>query len=191
MKPGTWTRLLAAAKRLDVAEATVRQLKPWMASLILTQRALDTAGVDADMGIDKAFVKDASTKKPIMQIETAARQLQLLQSLNDDEQEQWLLQTISEADKAGARYGELADAWKKGDADTMDWIVHRSFDNNPISINLYKRFFTDRNVAMADKINELLQEGRKYFFVIGAGHLGGEMGIIKLLEAKGFRIEQP
>lgn len=191
VKPGTWSRLLASGKALDIPEATLRQMKPWLVSLTLAQQALTKTGVDPSMGIDKAFVKDASTKKPIIQLESAAQQLKLLQNLSDLEQEQWLLQSIQDADKAAERYQELAAAWKKGDAEVMDLIVHRSFDSSPPSAKLFKMLFTDRNIAMANKIEEMTADGRKYFFVVGAGHLGGDQGIVKLLETKGFRIEQP
>jgi len=191
VKPGTWRKLLAVAQKLGIPEARLRQQKPWLAALTITIQSLAKSGFDPAMGIDKAFVKDAGAKKPILQLESAEAQLKLLQALNGLEQEQWLIQALLDADKGPALFQEVADAWQKGDAEAMDMIVRRSFDTSPTSVKLFQLFFSERNASMAKKIEEMTTDGRRYFFVIGAGHLGGEQGIVKLLEAKGFRVEQP
>lgn len=191
VKPGTWRKLLAVAQKLGIPESKIRQQQPWLAALTITTEALAKSGFDPAMGIDKAFVKDAGAKKPILQLESAEIQIKLLQALSALEQEQWLLQALLDADKGPALFQEVADAWRKGDAEAMDMIVHRSFDSSPTSAKLFQLFFADRNATMAKKIEDMTADGRKYFFVIGAGHLGGDQGIVKLLEDKGFRIEQP
>jgi ABC-type sulfate/molybdate transport systems ATPase subunit len=48
----------------------------------------------------------------------------------------------------------------------------------------------DRNVAMVDKIDTMLAGDTNVFVVVGAGHFGGEQGIVKLLEEKGHEVEQ-
>jgi len=60
-----------------------------------------------------------------------------------------------------------------------------------VATKLFKALFTDRNIAMANKIDELLVDGRTYFVVVGAAHLAGEQGILKLLETKSYKISQP
>jgi uncharacterized protein YbaP (TraB family) len=191
VKPGTWRKLMSVAQKLNIPEAKLRQQQPWLAALTITTESLAKSGFDPAMGIDRAFVKDAGAKKPILQLESAEAQIKLLQALTGLEQEQWLLQALLDADKGPALFQEVADAWRKGDAESMDMIVRRSFDSSPTAAKLFQLFFTDRNAAMAKKIEEMTADGRKYFFVVGAGHLGGDQGIVKLLEEKGFRIEQP
>ena len=53
-----------------------------------------------------------------------------------------------------------------------------------------KRLFDDRNHAMTDKLTGYLRQGGSYFVVVGAGHLVGEQGIVRLLEKRGYKPEQ-
>ena len=73
----------------------------------------------------------------------------------------------------------------------MDLIVRQSFDPGQIGSKLYKTFLIDRNERMANRLVDLANDGRTYFVVIGADHLGGEKGILKLLGQKGFTVTQP
>jgi uncharacterized protein YbaP (TraB family) len=50
-----------------------------------------------------------------------------------------------------------------------------------------KIVFDNRNEVMCDSIaNHIVDESS--FFAIGAGHLGGKMGVIEILRSKGFRV---
>jgi hypothetical protein len=39
-------------------------------------------------------------------------------------------------------------------------------------------------------LDALLNEGGKYFVVLGAAHFVGSDGIVELLKAKGYRVQQ-
>jgi uncharacterized protein YbaP (TraB family) len=43
---------------------------------------------------------------------------------------------------------------------------------------------------MADKIDRYLTQNSVYFVVVGAGHLIGDQGIVKLLEKRGYKVTQ-
>jgi len=47
-----------------------------------------------------------------------------------------------------------------------------------------------RNEIMAERAVEFLESGEQYFFVVGALHLQGERGVIRLLQEKGFSVER-
>ena len=40
------------------------------------------------------------------------------------------------------------------------------------------------------KIENYLQSGQVYFVVVGAAHMGGENGVLSLLRAHGYDIQQ-
>jgi uncharacterized protein len=40
------------------------------------------------------------------------------------------------------------------------------------------------------RIEAYLHSGRTYFVVVGAGHMGGEGGLLTLLRGRGYQIEQ-
>ena len=43
---------------------------------------------------------------------------------------------------------------------------------------------------MVSKIEDFLRMKETYFVIIGAGHLIGERGMIEILKAKGYSVEQ-
>jgi uncharacterized protein YbaP (TraB family) len=169
----------------------LRPQKPWLAALTLTGQALSQAGFSEDFGVDQAFIKEAEGKKPVLEMESVDEQIKLFDGFSAQEQEQMLLQSLQDFARGPEIFKNIADAWKKGDADAIDLITRQSFEAGPVATKLFKTLFTDRNIAMANKIDELLADGRTYFVVVGAAHLAGEQGILKLLETKSYKISQP
>jgi uncharacterized protein YbaP (TraB family) len=191
VKPATWQKLTALAKNLGLPEETLRRQKPWLAILSLSALMYEQAGLSPELGLDRGFIKEAGTRVPILELESMEQQIKLFDSLTGQEQEQMLIQAISDFQRGPEQIKSMVDAWKKGDEEAMDLIVTQSFRSDPLSEKLYKLLFADRNAAMANKLEELMADGRTYFMVVGAGHLGGEKGILKLLEQKGYKITQP
>jgi len=191
VKPATWRKLNELAKRLGVKDEVLRLQKPWLAALTLTGQALKQAGFREELGVEQAFIKEAGAKKPILEMESVEQQIKLFDEFSAQEQEQMLLQSIQDLARGPEIFKNIADAWRKGDAEAIDLITRQSFDSGPVAAKLFKVLFADRNIAMTNKIDELLADRRTYFVVIGAGHIAGEQGILKLLETRGYRITQP
>lgn len=67
--------------------------------------------------------------------------------------------------------------------------VTKSFTNDFDSMDkLMKNILVDRNYKWMEKIPTLIQEN-PCFIAVGAVHLGGEDGLIKLLRRKGYKVE--
>ncbi len=66
-------------------------------------------------------------------------------------------------------------------------IARDSFRDFPSFAN---RVLDARNRNWIPKIEGYLRSGRICFVVVGAGHLGGPNGLLTLLKARGYRIEQ-
>lgn len=191
IKSLTWNKTLEAAAKLGITEDSLHSTKPWLAALILTNQKLVQEGYVADLGVDISFVQQAQGKKPVMELENVQDQINLFNQFSDQEQEQMLLHTLSELNKGPEFDQSILNAWKIGDAEEMDLIVRQSFDSGQLSTKLFKLFIVDRSERMANRLADLANDGRTYFVVVGSAHLGGEKGILKLLEQKGFKITQP
>ena len=48
----------------------------------------------------------------------------------------------------------------------------------------------ERNPALAERIDALHSEGRPLFAAVGALHMTGPQSLLRLLAARGFRIER-
>jgi len=72
----------------------------------------------------------------------------------------------------------------EGNVDALERLMKSSFKWNP---SFYNKLITERNVIMANGIDTLLKKGN-LFIALGAGHLGGDKGVINLLRSKGHHL---
>jgi uncharacterized protein YbaP (TraB family) len=191
IKPFTWKKTLELANKVGLDEQDLHTLKPWLAALRLTALAYKQEGYSAELGIDKSIIRQAQGKKTVMELENVQDQINSLDQLSDQDQEQVLLHALQESSHGRDYRQGIVDAWKRGDAEAMDLMVRQGFDPGQGGSKLFQALILDRNERMANKLADLANDGRAYFAVVGAGHLGGAKGIIKLLEQKGFAITQP
>ena len=56
--------------------------------------------------------------------------------------------------------------------------------------DIMKRLIDDRNVTMAINIEQMLNDDKNYFVVVGVGHLIGKKGIVSLLQKKGLPLKK-
>jgi len=107
--------------------------------------------------------------------------------MTNEEQERLLAETLKELDTQQADVTRLANAWKNGDAATVERIVLQDLKSEP---RLYQRMLVDRNRDWLPKIEALVAKGSRPFIVVGAAHLVGADGLLAMLRGRGFTIEQ-
>lgn len=190
VKPATWRRALELAKSLDIKEEALNAQRPWFAALTLKDAALKQAGYDGALSVGKAFVKAAQTQKPVIELDPVEEQVKRYESMPDAQQEQILLEALQEADAKGEYFKSLAEAWRKGDADSVGMVTRRIEDALPPSQKPSGNWLRARNAGIADKLNELAADGRTYFVVLDARRLVGDQGVLAILQGKGFKATQ-
>jgi uncharacterized protein YbaP (TraB family) len=72
----------------------------------------------------------------------------------------------------------------------MNKVLFKPFTNTPQLEPILSRVYYDRNSRMVSKIKEMLTKEQSVFIVVGAGHLVGEKGIIKMLQRDNYSIRQ-
>ena len=191
VKPITWKKTLELGNQLGINEEALLPLKPWLAALILTTKSLNKQGYTVETGVDKSLIAQAQGKKPVVELENTEAEIDLIDRFSDQEQEQMLLHALQKLSRGGENQKNGIDAWKDGDAEAMELVVRQSFDSGQLGSKLYKVFLPDRNERMANRLADLAKDGRTYFIIVGADHFGGQSGILKSLEDKGYDIAQP
>ncbi len=191
IKPATWKETLEIAKQLGMDEESLQVAKPWLAALMLNAHFLNQLGYKTEYAIDSLLIQQAQGKKPVIELENQATEIDLIDHFSDQDQEEMLLHTLKQLSQGEDYEKAHFNAWEEGDAEAMDLIVKQSFGSGQAASNLYKTFLLDRNERMVNRLVELTNDGRTYFVVVGADHLGGNKGILKLLAQKGYTITQP
>ncbi|MGZ8247837.1 TraB/GumN family protein [Methylomagnum sp.] len=190
IKPVTWQKTVELAKSLNLTEESINSLRPWMAALRLKNAALKQARLDDKLSVDKTFVKAGETLKPILELDPLEERIKHYEALTDAEQEQVLIRALYEADLKNEYFKSLVEAWKKGDADALAYSQRHSSDALPKSEKMLQDKNQAQSEAMAEKVAEMVADGRTYFVILDARRLVGEKGIVALLRAKGFQANQ-
>ena len=186
--PKTYGLLQERAKEIGIPVQALDPFKPWVAALTLTTLKLKKLGYDPQHGVDQYFTRKAKQEgKEISGLETFEFQIDLFDHLSLPEQESLLLQTINELDVMEREFNNLVAAWDRGDTSALEKILLASFREFP---EIYRRMVVDRNRAWVGEVEKMLARNEKAMVVVGAGHLVGKEGLVELLRAKGYAVEQ-
>ena len=189
--PETMKALGALCEGLGIPTASAERMKPWLLSLTLSSLTLIKQGYSPDLGIDRHFTRAAKDKKEILELESMEYQIKLLAGLSEELQVKFLELTVEEAANAKERMEKIVGAWSKGDTQLLeDEMLKKRAAKNAAQAEFQAKIIDERNVAMTKKVGEYLKTKDVYFVVVGAAHLIGEKGIVRLLEKDGFKVEQ-
>ena len=187
LKADTYASLRKQLQQLEIPYSMVEHQKPGMLIMTLTAAQMMQLGFKADDGIDIHFIHRAEAqKKPVLELETIQQQLNLLLKIADGDL--LIQETLSDFDQTDDTMRSLVQSWKQGDEKRLNTIL---FDDvlarHPSYLSLYKQLFFRRNIAMAKKIEGYLKTDKRYFVVVGAGHLIGDKSVVALLNRNGYK----
>ena len=120
--------------------------------------------------------------KTIGELETADYQMELLYGNSLEEQADALLEMIDHEDSKGLLQ-QLTNAYKSQNLDTL-WKVFQE----QMTGYEYDAIVKVRNLNWEKQMKELLPK-QTTLFVVGAGHLPGEYGMINLLREAGYKVK--
>ena len=188
LSPATLALVRKATGDLGAAGGPLMRFKPWMLAVALQGLELQKAGFDPELGLDKHFYDQAKAAgKTVEGLETADYQISVFDGMTMEQQDRMLAQTLKELETELASVGKLADAWKIGDVATVERIVQAELKAEPV---MYQRLLVDRNKNWLPKIEALFGRRGRALVVVGAAHLVGPDGVIAMLRAKGYTVEQ-
>ena len=191
-----YSSLSTEFKGLGVDIEKLSNFKPWFVTMNLDALRLSKIDVKPGAGIDVHFLNSAKEREmEILELESIGLQLEMFssQSLNNQIDN---LQNLLEESNQNEQYLKMLEAWKKGDAEELNNVSRKEMKKTGKKLagvkELYEKMFIERDKAMLEKITSYLNDdsGKTYFIIVGVGHLVGEDGLIKMLEAKGYKTKQ-
>ena len=164
----------------------VNGFKPWFVSMLLSQVAMQKMGFQAQFGVDMQLnARAKAAGKPVLGLESPDFQLGLFDGLSFADQEQMVVDAT--ADDAAKDLTTIRDAWSVGNTAALDSLLNRRLESAP---GLRNALLTSRNRNWVPKLEQLIKGKDDALVVVGAGHLVGKDGVLELLKAKGYTIEQ-
>jgi len=173
------------AKNPDIDLKALNTLKPALVSIMIM--LLDNPEIkEITDGIDDSFQKYAkSNAKSLYGLETAEYQGALLFDSDLQKQKNALLKSIRESDKNKLKIKELTTYYLTQDMDKLtDFFKTQDEETREFMTEMLK----NRNNRWLDQLPALMGK-ESLFIVVGAGHLVGDEGLIKGLQAKGYTLK--
>jgi uncharacterized protein YbaP (TraB family) len=172
-------------------QQVIAKMRPWAIAALIDEEDVKRLGLDSEHGLDKHFAGEADQlHKPLEALETFASHLQLFSDMTADVEDKYLMQTLVDAEEPNSHLEMMIEAWQAGDSEKLQEMLTENVNNYPRLKSLTKRLLDDRNDAMTKQIEQYLSTSKTYFVAVGAAHMVGEHGIVSLLRAKQFTIEQ-
>jgi hypothetical protein len=160
----------------------MERFKPYFISAMVQEAKFPCQTKD---GMEQVIMKEAKKEsKTIKGLETIGYQASVFDSIPYEQQAHDLVKMIDGAGKSTADENvKLLDVYKSQDINKM---VELTTDEDGIGkyvdLLLYKR-----NENWVKQMPELMKQST-LLFAVGAGHLGGDRGVIQLLRKKGYTL---
>ena len=119
-------------------------------------------------------------KMTILGLETIQLQMDLVNDVPYEEQIKLLLEGLT---TNNSEYNNMLDCYLKKDINKLGELMNDA----ELSPEFYSNFLVKRNQNWLPLISKLAQE-KSIFIAVGAGHLPGEQGVLKLLQGAGYTV---
>lgn len=176
----TLTERLPADKRaafakavadLGLPQAAIDRFDPWLAGVQMTMLTVAKLGYDPKSGVEEALnVAAKAANKPVSGLETIEEQFGFFDSLSEEAQIKFLIETVDKLPEAGPTLDKMVAEWSAGDADGLATLMNEGFKASP---EVAKKLLADRNARWAEWIGTRLDKPGVVFVAVGAGHLAG------------------
>jgi uncharacterized protein YbaP (TraB family) len=194
LEPALRERLQRQVAAACLPEAALSRLHPVMQAITLTLLAGRWEDLDAGYAQEIVLGVQARAKQlPIVSLETAQSQLELLLPRDDAELRRVVAQTLEqlERDRVRPLLRRLAQVWERSELDALEryqeWCECADTDEDRAFL---RRLNDSRNAPMVERIAGLHAEGKRLLVAVGALHMTGDNGLPRLLAARGFAVEQ-
>jgi uncharacterized protein YbaP (TraB family) len=192
--PDVFSKAAAAAEPLGIQPIQLSRLKPWAVAMVIGMAPGEEAKPKqvARLPLDLWLMETARKKrKRVYALETLSEQINVFDALPTEDQVAYLRSAAIAPAEKRRQYAILKEAYLRGDLDAIFRLI--SQDDRPGDRGLHekveKRLLDDRNRRMVERMLPRFDEGGA-FIAVGAAHLPGEVGVLHLLERRGYTVSR-
>ena len=174
-----------AAATLGLPEVALRHYKPWAMAMLLSLPPAKT-GIFLDLVL---YQRALALNKQVGGLETIREQLDLFDTLSEEDQISLLQDSLNNLDQLPTIFQTLLEKYLqrdlKGLVEINDQLLQGS--DAKLAERFQARAIDERNLRMVERMAIPLTKGG-VFVAVGALHLPGENGILRLLEQRGYSV---
>ncbi len=162
------------------------RIKPMFLTVMASGDMSPTAMSSGDMLSYEMEIMDLAkqTKKKMGGLESMEFQMSVFDSIPYEAQAQMLVESIKSTDAGDEDFAKMVDLYKNQDIQGMVQMM-----GNDEGIAEYEDLLLNtRNKNWIPVMGEMMR-AQPTFFAVGAGHLGGELGVVALLRKEGYTVK--
>lgn len=164
---------------------SIEQFKPAFAAMMLTTLEMQRLGA-ASTGVDMHYQQRAlQQQKTVSGLETLDEHLAVMTAMNQLDADTIIQSTLKDIAQIETMLAQMKAAWRSGDTAQLTDLFIGELENYPM---LYDVLLVKRNHAWLNTLNNLEQSD--VMVLVGALHMVGEDGLLKLLNEQGYSITQ-
>lgn len=176
-------------EKMNMSEEKLRSnfsgMKPFVLTQILSKDMFGENPESYEMSLEKLAKENNLV---IAGLETVEEQMGFINSLGANDQVEMVMSTIRNADataeEGGNNMRKLIDLYLEQDIDKLHEYMSSSSLN---SDDFENTMLNNRNKKWIKPIKKIIKKN-KAFIAVGAGHLGGENGVLELLRKEGYTL---
>jgi uncharacterized protein YbaP (TraB family) len=198
LRPDVYEKYQAWLNRLKLPNETQLKMEGWHPTLLigfLYRHPPETEGLER---LDEMMLRAAvSQSLEIMSVENSNEWKSGRKSMTNED---WsiLLNEILEENKCSSCEKErllysrcILELVRTGNAEGLFSLQEKFLFSRPGENIENEKIVIGRNQHQANNIDKLIkQQAKPMFFTIGAGHIGGPLGVVQRLRDKGYIVEQ-
>lgn len=171
-------------KNLGFSATMMNTFKPTMVSTMLITKMLDCPMQSFETELMKIAEQQ---KEQVYGLEAVETQMAIFDAIPYDRQMEELVKTAKDNMKADKKeFTEMMEVYKTKDISAMHAFMEKS-ENKMYSE--YRDVMLDNRNKNWIPVIEDVSKKTPTFFAVGAAHLAGDNGVIKLLRKKGYKVE--
>ena len=189
--PDLFQRAVTAGRPYGFGQDQFRLFKPWA---VMTLLSLPPSEVKRQAAGEKALdhrLQEAATQRGLALhgLEQIEEQIAMFNDMAEDDQIAMLDATIAQSDQVEVMFEKMRAAYlDQNPAQIFEMMQAQQTGVDPGLVETFtERLLDARNERMAERMQPRLAEGGA-FVAVGALHLPGESGILKLLEGQGYQL---
>jgi len=169
-------------KELNMNLAVFDQFKPMMVMTLLAQRVLSCAEMES---YEMNFVKMATEqKKELLGLEKVEDQLAVFDAIPDSLEIRSIMNMVNDFDAQKKEFNRMSTIYKSQDLEALYQLIAES----PEMMGSQELLLDRRNRNWIPVMDSAMKK-ISTFFAVGAGHLGGNQGVLELLRKQGYSVK--
>ncbi|MBI3392856.1 MAG: TraB/GumN family protein, partial [Nitrospirae bacterium] len=183
-----YQKLQQAMQKRGFPPAFIPMLKPWVHAMLLSVPPRQLDSMQKSPPLDFLLQQKAvSQGKTVIGLEEMSEQVSVFERMSLSDQIQMLSAMVRYQENLEGLTEQLIAAYRDRDLAQLGRLMEEGLRVSGADRSYRDRLLVDRNRRMFERMLPLVQRGNA-FIAVGAGHLVGEDGLLRLIERRGFRV---